>query len=69
MDKNELRETFNHFDNDSNGAIDFSEFDRLMLALDPEMEDEAKKIGFELIDEDRSGTLEFEEFAAWFSDD
>lgn len=65
--EDELRETFDHFDTDDNGTIDFAEFTSLMDALGSEMTDEEMEIGFEEIDEDQDGYIEFEEFLTWWS--
>ena len=68
MDTTELRQTFDRFDRDHNGAIDFAEFCELMDALNAEMEEESRRIGFDIIDADHSGTIDFEESAAWWDD-
>jgi calmodulin len=69
MQNSELRETFDRFDRDHNGAIDFGEFRELLKVLDAEMEEESHRVGFDIIDSDRSGTIQFEEFAAWWNDE
>lgn len=68
MDKQELRENFDHFDTDSNGHIDRAEFARLMDVLGAELSDDELKVGFGAIDTDGNGTIEFDEFACWWSD-
>lgn len=65
---NELRQTFDRFDRDSNGVIDYAEFCELLDALDSDMEDESRRIGFDIIDTDHGGTIDFDEFAAWWND-
>lgn len=63
----ELRETFDHFDSDGDGAIDAGEFGRILTALGAgaDSEEEAR-IGFESIDTDGSGTIQFNEFRTWW---
>ncbi|MCA9058651.1 MAG: EF-hand domain-containing protein [Planctomycetaceae bacterium] len=69
MDATDLRSVFDRFDRDHNGAIDFGEFNELLNVLDPDMDDDERRLGFELIDTDHGGTIQFEEFAAWWDDD
>ena len=68
MNTNELRQTFDQFDRDSNGIIDYAEFCELLNALSSDMEDDSRRIGFDLIDTDHNGTIDFDEFAAWWND-
>lgn len=68
MDKQELRENFDHFDTDGNGHIDREEFERLMDVLGAELGADELEVGFTAIDADGNGTIEFDEFADWFSD-
>lgn len=67
-DREELHETFDHFDADKNGHIDEAEFARLLRALGAGVEPEELAIGFGIIDEDGNGTIEFEEFYRWWND-
>lgn len=67
-DLQELKETFSHFDRDGNGKIDFGEFVELMAALEAGMRSEEARVGFDAIDIDRSGVIEFDEFHAWWAD-
>lgn len=64
----EIREIFSHFDHDSNGSIDISEFDALMRALDAQGSEEETNAGLEALDANHNGKIDFDEFVAWWSD-
>lgn len=68
MESSELQETFDRFDRDNNGRIDFAEFQELLSALNAEMDDPTAQVGFESIDSDGNGTIDFDEFAAWWNE-
>ncbi|CAM3732812.1 EF-hand domain-containing protein [Smaragdicoccus niigatensis] len=68
MTLEDLRETFDQFDTDENGAIDSTEFAKLIAVLDPEMSSESVSIGFAAIDEDHNGLIDFTEFVDWWQD-
>lgn len=63
----ELRENFDHFDTDGDGYIDLAEFSYLMQSLDALEPGESADIGFQAIDTDCSGKVEFDEFVRWFN--
>ena len=63
----ELRDNFNHFDRNSDGRIDRTEFIELMKALDAFESEQDADLGFKAIDVDGSGLVEFDEFARWFA--
>lgn len=65
-DMEELQETFAYFDEDGNGRIDRGEFKRLMEALGADMPDDEVEVGFDSIDSDDDGAIEFDEFAVWW---
>jgi Ca2+-binding EF-hand superfamily protein len=62
----ELMQIFGHFDGDHNGRIDRGEFKRLMGALGADAPDDELDAGFEAIDEDGNGTIDFHEFKGWW---
>lgn len=66
MDTTELRESFDHFDRDNNGTIDFDEFSELLGALNSDMDEAARRTGFDIIDSDGNGSIDFDEFASWW---
>lgn len=66
MDTQKLRESFDHYDRDKNGSIDYAEFKELLTALDDKMDDDSQRLAFGTIDEDSSGTIQFDEFREWW---
>jgi Ca2+-binding EF-hand superfamily protein len=64
----ELREAFDHFDENDNGELDRQEFGQVMAAFGAEMNEQELKIGFEEIDTDGSGAIDFDEFWSWMCD-
>lgn len=68
MSAEDLRPTFDHFDRDKNGVIDFNEFNELLDVLNSDMDEPARRIGFDVIDTDGNGSIEYEEFAAWWTE-
>jgi calmodulin len=63
----ELREEFTHFDGDQNGFIDREEFRRFIHALSGEVSDEEIDIGLGIVDRNRDGKIQFDEFVRWWS--
>jgi Ca2+-binding EF-hand superfamily protein len=61
-----LREDFDYNDANHDGRITLDEFIALMRGLDEDFTADECRIGFEEIDTDRSGTIGFAEFAAWW---
>ena len=66
IDEEELRETFDHFDRDNNNKIDRQEFAELLDALGAGMSDEEVGVGFDVIDTNHNGQIEYTEFRAWW---
>jgi calmodulin len=63
-----LREDFKAHDANKDGKISFGEFVRLMSGLEAGLTTEELRIGFDEIDTDDDGAIEFDEFAAWWTD-
>ncbi len=64
--KEEIRETFQHFDRDGNGTMDIAEFSDLMKALGATGGPDELAAGLEALDSNRNGRIDFDEFAAWW---
>ena len=64
----EIRENYDHFDANSDGFIDKSEFGELCAALGAGLSDEEVDVGFDAIDLDGNGVIDFDEFQAWWSE-
>jgi Ca2+-binding EF-hand superfamily protein len=63
----DLAEHFGQVDADGDRRIDFAEFSRLVEDLSEEnMPLEERRIGFQEIDTDRDGVIDFHEFVAWW---
>jgi Ca2+-binding EF-hand superfamily protein len=62
-----LRESFDAFDLNHDGRLTLGEFIRFMEDLDENLTAEECEIGFDEIDTDRDGAIEFEEFATWWT--
>ena len=59
-DELELREAFRVFDKNNRGVIDVSDLKLIFSALDPDMPDEEVEQIINEVDEDGSGTVDFE---------
>jgi Ca2+-binding EF-hand superfamily protein len=65
----ELREAFDYNDRDSDGRISLNEFVDMLDELEAEMSSEDAQVGFQDIDTNDDGLIDFEEFVAWWSED
>lgn len=64
----ELHEIFDHFDKNKNKKIESNELADLLNALGADMSESEVATGLRALDEDGNGTIEFDEFAAWWAD-
>ncbi len=67
----DLAEHFGQVDADGDRRINFAEFSTLVAILDADDDDdelslEERRIGFQEIDQDRDGAIDFHEFVAWW---
>ncbi len=64
----EIREIFSHYDKNDNGVMDVGEFRNLLQALEADMTDDEIAAGLAALDENGNGTIELDEFIAWWGD-
>ncbi len=62
----EIRESFEYFDRDQNGFIDFDEFTELLKVISPESTVQQAAEGFSIIDTNSDGHVDLEEFITWW---
>lgn len=62
----EIKQHFAFFDRDDNGFIDIKEFIELLKAISPGATEEQAVNGFEVVDNNRDGLIEFREFLSWW---
>ena len=62
----EVRNLFNMVDSDGSNVIDRNEIRELLSKLGKEVSDDLINEGFDKIDSDSGGDIDFEEFFAWY---
>jgi calmodulin len=65
----ELREAFDYNDRDGDGRIEPDEFVTMLDELEANVSAKEAKIGFQDIDTNDDGLIDFGEFVAWWTDD
>jgi len=65
MSRRQVMSIFSHFDTDCSGAIDRDEFRAMAATMDLRMSDSEIDNVFTIVDLDKNGTIEFEEFYDW----
>jgi calmodulin/calcium-binding protein CML/plastin-2 len=65
----ELREAFDYNDRDGDGRIQLDEFSAMLDELEAGMTGTDIEIGFQDIDTNDDGLIDFEEFVAWWAED
>jgi len=65
MSRKQVMSIFSHFDTDCSGAIDRDEFRAMAATMDLHMEGKDIDAVFTVVDLDKNGTIEFEEFYDW----
>jgi Ca2+-binding EF-hand superfamily protein len=62
----EIRTSFDFFDKDHNGLIDFDEFRALLRTVNPEATTSQAAEGFSMTDTNCDGYVDGDEFVAWW---
>eukprot|EP01062_Namystynia_karyoxenos_P060218 TRINITY_DN51745_c0_g1_i1.p1 TRINITY_DN51745_c0_g1~~TRINITY_DN51745_c0_g1_i1.p1 ORF type:complete len:314 (+),score=114.06 TRINITY_DN51745_c0_g1_i1:69-944(+) len=65
--ENEIRAAFQRFDLNGDGHIDASELGALCSSLSLHIDEVELQRALEMLDADRNGTVEFDEFMVWFT--
>ena len=65
----ELREAFDYNDRDRDGKVQLDEFAEMLDELEAVMSDAETRVGFQDIDTNDDGLIDFAEFVAWWSED
>ena len=65
----ELRETFDYNDRDGDGLIERDEFAAMLDELEADMSEAEARVGFDEIDTNDDGRIDFGEFVAWWTED
>ena len=65
----ELRETFEYNDRDADGRIGLEEFVVMLDELEAGISEREARVGFDDIDTNDDGLIDFREFAAWWRED
>ncbi len=65
---NDIQAEFNFFDRDGNGMIELPEFIELLTVLSPKTKVSAVEEGFNLIDDNHDGSIDFAEFVKWWQE-
>jgi Ca2+-binding EF-hand superfamily protein len=66
-ERGRLRETFDFNDVNKDGRLTLGEFIRFMESVDENVTATECEIGFDAIDTNRDGAIEFDEFFAWWT--
>ncbi len=67
--RDELHKDFAYNDKDKDGRIDLVEFRALLTDLEAEVSDQESRVGFQTVDSDHDGAIDFEEFVGWWTSD
>ena len=64
----EIRKEFEYFDADKNGQIDLTEYIEMLTILSPKTKASHVEEGFNMIDGNSDGYIDFEEFLSWWQE-
>lgn len=62
----EIKDNFKFFDQDNNHKIDITEFTQLLKIISPSATDQQAEAGFNMVDSNKDGYIDLEEFIAWW---
>jgi calmodulin/calcium-binding protein CML/plastin-2 len=65
----ELQETFEYNDLDADGMIEADEFIQMLQSLEAQITASEAHIGFQEIDTNDDGLIDFQEFVDWWTED
>ena len=65
-DLHDLRETFERYDRNGNGSLDWDEFCLLLDEIIGDMPLDEKSLAFHLVDSNHTGMITFQEFVDWW---
>jgi calmodulin len=68
QDRDDLRENFDRYDRDGDGAMNFPEFSQLLESLGETLSEDEQLLAFDATDGDGDGLIDFDEFVAWWTD-
>ncbi len=64
----EIRKEFEYFDSDKNGQLDLPEFIEMLTVFSPKTKASHVEEGFNMIDDNGDGYIDFEEFLSWWQE-
>ncbi|MET1219395.1 MAG: EF-hand domain-containing protein [Glaciecola sp.] len=64
----QIKQEFDFFDRDGNGQLELTEFIELLTVLSPKTKVCAVEEGFNLIDDNHDGFIDFDEFVTWWQE-
>jgi Ca2+-binding EF-hand superfamily protein len=67
-DHSTLHDAFRRYDENGDGEISFDEFVALLEDLGDGLSDAERRLAFDATDHDDNGSIDFQEFAAWWND-
>jgi Ca2+-binding EF-hand superfamily protein len=63
-----LHDAFSRYDENGDGEISFDEFVALLEDLGDGLSEPERRLAFDATDHDDNGSIDFQEFAAWWND-
>lgn len=66
LEQESLRATFDKYDRNGNGSLDWDEFCLLLDDLVGDMPLDEKSLAFHIVDINHTGVIDFDEFSIWW---